>query len=47
MEKPWCVQGIGELDGEEVYAEPSKNVIIILEKSNTVEELEGNLPTEI
>ncbi|MCR4437314.1 MAG: transglutaminase family protein [Eubacteriales bacterium] len=38
---------LGEVDGEEVYAEPSVNVIITLEKSSTVEELERDLPTEV
>lgn len=38
---------LGEVDGEEVYDEPSMNVIIALEKSSTAEELENNLPVEI
>jgi transglutaminase-like putative cysteine protease len=38
---------LGEVDEEEVYAEPSVNVIIALEKSSTGEELEKNLPIEI
>jgi transglutaminase-like putative cysteine protease len=38
---------LGEVDGEEVYDEPSMNVIIALEKSSTAKELENNLPVEI
>lgn len=38
---------LGEVDGEEVYPEPSVNVIMALEKSRAVEELEKNLPAEI
>lgn len=38
---------LGEVDGVEVYAEPSVNVIIALEKSRTIEELEKNLPAKV
>lgn len=38
---------LGEVDDQKIYAAPNKNVILALEKSQTIAELEKNLPTEL
>lgn len=38
---------LGETDDGIIYAVPNANVVLALEKSTSIEELENNLPTEI
>lgn len=38
---------LGEVDGKTIFTNPNSNVILALERSKTLAELEKNLPTEI
>jgi len=38
---------LGEVDIKMIYSDPNVNVVLALEKSKTLEELEKNLPTEL
>jgi len=38
---------LGEVDGKTIFTNPNSNVILALERSKTLTELEKNLPTEI
>lgn len=38
---------LGEVDGKTIFTNPNSNVILALERSKTLVELEKNLPTEI
>lgn len=38
---------LGEVDDKIIYIDPNPNVILALKKSKTIEELKGNLPTEL